>query len=110
MRRSGIRVRSSAISLSFLATPDRPGDPPRLAFAVSKKVGNAVERNRLRRRLRSAFRALTADAGVTLPSGAYLLSAHSDALTSSFEGLTMDLRQLLRRLEAHCGPAVGPAR
>ena len=88
------------MTLTYLADPDRPGDPPRLAFAVPRKVGNAVERNRLRRRLRAAFQALTGDPGAALPSGAYLLSARSDALTSSFEELTMDVRQLLLRLEA----------
>jgi ribonuclease P protein component len=88
------------MTLTYLASPDRPGDPPRLAFAVPKKVGNAVERNRLRRRFRAAWLTLSRDPEAALPSGAYLLSARSDALTSSFEELTMDLRHLLLRLEA----------
>ncbi len=100
MRRSGLRVRSSSIGLSFLATSDHREMPPRLALAVPKKVGNAVERNLLRRRIRSAFHALTSDPVVEIPSGAYLLSVRPDALTSTFEGLTMELRQLLMRLAA----------
>ena len=88
------------ISLSFVPTEPGLATPPRLAFAVSKKVGNAVERNRLRRRFRAAFQVLTGDPTVTVPSGAYLISARPDALTSTFEGLTMELRQLLLRLES----------
>jgi ribonuclease P protein component len=34
---------------------DANGDGPRLGLAVSRKLGGAVERNRLKRRLRDAF-------------------------------------------------------
>jgi ribonuclease P protein component len=34
---------------------DANGDGPRLGLAVSRKLGGAVERNRLKRRLRAAF-------------------------------------------------------
>ena len=40
--------------------PDDGDDPPRLACAVSRKVGSAVVRNRVRRRLRAAFEELAA--------------------------------------------------
>ena len=100
MRRSGLRLRSPSVSLSYVGALDQGAQPPRLALAVSKKVGNAVERNLLRRRIRSAFRELAGDPTVDLPPGAYLLSAHPTALTSTFEGLTMELRQLVVRLEA----------
>ena len=32
----------------------RPSEPPRVAYAVSRAVGSAVTRNRVRRRLRAA--------------------------------------------------------
>ena len=35
--------------------------PARVGFTVSKKVGNAVERNRVRRRLREIVRRSAAD-------------------------------------------------
>ena len=48
---------------------------PRLGLAVSRKVGGAVVRNRLKRRLRAAFEELAPEA--TRPDADYVLSARS---------------------------------
>jgi len=44
--------------------------PPRVAFAVGRRVGGAVVRNRLRRRLRELARRSALPSGVWLVSGA----------------------------------------
>lgn len=47
-------------------------DPPRIAFAVPRKVGTAVVRNRLRRQVRAHLdRRQNSDQGIS--SGAYLV-------------------------------------
>ncbi len=51
-----------------------------LAFAIGRKVGNAVRRNRLRRRLRSVF----ADRMADIPSGLYLVIASHGACELPF--------------------------
>ncbi|HKF89845.1 MAG TPA: ribonuclease P protein component [Acidimicrobiia bacterium] len=67
-----------------------PEGPARVAYAVSG-AGNAVARNRLRRRLRAAVRGADAD----LVSGAaYLVSARREALTMPFDTLVDTLRGL----------------
>ena len=59
--------------------------PPRVGFAVGRTVGGAVVRNRIRRRLRAAFRELQR-AGA-LPSGAYLVGATAIVATLPWSAL-----------------------
>ena len=62
--------------------------PPRFGLTVTKKIGNAVIRNRIRRRLRAAIRAALPHAA----AGAdYVLIARADALTLPFDRLVTDL-------------------
>jgi ribonuclease P protein component len=54
----GFRVSGSLFAAFCLARPDGKGDAtgPRLGLTVPKAVGNAVARNRIKRRIREAFR------------------------------------------------------
>ena len=81
LRRSGVRSRRGPISVTFVAgDTDRV---PRVAYAVGRRVGGAVLRNRLRRRLRAAV----ADRAGSIPPGAYLVSAGREALDLPYEDL-----------------------
>ncbi len=72
------------------------GGPVRVGFTVSRKVGTAVERNRVRRRLREIVR-LSGATG--LPAGHdYVLIGRRAALSLSFEQITEDFKRALRRL------------
>ncbi len=62
---------------------------PEVAFAVGRKVGTAVVRNRVRRRLRAAF------AELAPPPGRYLLSVAPDAAEASYATLRDDLAAAL---------------
>jgi ribonuclease P protein component len=70
----------------------------RVGFTVSKKVGNAPERNRVRRRLREVVR-LTAADGLR-PGHDYVLIGRRPALSLPFEQLSEDFKRALRRLRA----------
>jgi len=77
-----------------------PGEsdvPPRVAYAVSG-TGNAVVRNRLRRRLRAAVARAEAELAA---GGAYLVSARREALTMPFDSLVETLAALFRAAGAH---------
>lgn len=70
----------------------------RVGFTVSRKVGNAVERNRVRRRLRAAaFEVLSEHAR---PGYDFVVIGRTGALTRPFSALANDLRTALRRLKA----------
>ena len=58
---------------AFPREEDSGAEGPRLGLAVSRKVGGAVVRNRLKRRLRAAFEELAPEAA--RPDADYVLSA-----------------------------------
>ena len=68
----------------------------RVGFTATKKVGNAVIRNRARRRLRAAVGDVMAD--VTANPADLVLVARQGTITRPFNDLKNDLRQALRKL------------
>lgn len=73
--------------------------PPRVGFTVSRKVGNAVARNRARRRLRAvADQVMPRHAA---PGADYVLIGRAGTLTRPFAELVADLEAGLKRLGAY---------
>ncbi|HVY21267.1 MAG TPA: ribonuclease P protein component [Bauldia sp.] len=89
----GRRVSKPGFLLQALKAEAVPGGkadrPPRFGFTVTKKIGNAVVRNRIRRRLREAVRRVESHAESATD---YVLVARHAALTLQFERLVTDLR------------------
>lgn len=77
----------------------------RFGFTVTKKVGNSVVRNRIRRRLREAVR--LADPALPRPGHDYVVVARIEALSASFDELRGDLARALKKLHPS-GPARRP--
>lgn len=69
--------------------------PPRVAYAVGKGVGNAVTRNRVRRRLREAVRA---EAARLAAGHAYLVGARSNIRSCSEREIQLAVRAILEDL------------
>ncbi|MGI9407489.1 MAG: ribonuclease P protein component [Hyphomicrobiaceae bacterium] len=63
---------------------------PRIGYTVTKRIGNAVVRNRVKRRLRAAVAAL--EPGDLRDNCDYVLIARPGALQRPFIDLTNDLR------------------
>jgi ribonuclease P protein component len=87
----GRRRRQGAVEVSgcLLASP---AEPPRVAYAVGRNVGNAVVRNRVRRRLRAAV----AEHAETLsPGWGYLVRASASAAEATYSELNDALRAAL---------------
>lgn len=68
---------------------------PRLqvGFSVSRKVGNSVTRNRVKRRLREQFRVMMP----CIKPGLYVIVARNAAAQADFKTLGASLEYLLRR-------------
>lgn len=78
--------------------PLTDGDHPRVGFTVTKKVGGAVERNRIRRRLREALR--HAKALSTARDTDYVVVARREVLSLPFAQLIVDLQTAVRKVGA----------
>jgi ribonuclease P protein component len=93
----GRRFHTSRMTLQGAPRDAAGGDVegPRFGLTVSRKVGSAVERNRVKRRLRAALRHLAG--GPTglpgLPHFDYVLVARRDILSADFERLVLDVVQ-----------------
>jgi ribonuclease P protein component len=74
----------------------------RVGFTVSRKVGNAVERNRVRRRLREIAREIIP--ARARPDLDFVLVGRQAALRRDFAALRQDLIEALKRLKALATP------
>jgi ribonuclease P protein component len=89
-----------SLSLEAAATPARyaRAGTVRVGFTATKKMGEAVERNRAKRRLRAAAAALLPLYG--LPGSDYVLVARPGTLTRPFAELLEDLAAALKSATA----------
>ena len=85
------RQRAGPVSLRFLT--DGSDDPARVAYAIGRRFGTAVERNRARRRLRAA---IALDEALLLPGGAYLVAVERSVMTIPFSTLCDHVTTLLQ--------------
>ncbi len=91
--------RGHAVSCRDLVLLLAPGRQLRVGFSVSKKVGNAVTRNRVKRRLRECFRPYLGD----VKTGLYVIVARPSAAKATFQSLEKDVRSLLKKQNALSG-------
>jgi ribonuclease P protein component len=94
-RRAGGSVVAGHLLLVGSDGPVRSGDPAKVGFVVSRAVGSAVVRNRVKRRLRELMRRRVA----SLPGGCMLvLRAYPAAASARQEDLAADLDLVIGRL------------
>ena len=82
--------------------PERVLPAIRVGFTVSRKVGNAVIRNRVRRRLREAARQVIP--GQARADLDYVLVGRQAAIARDFAALRQELFEALKRLKALATP------
>lgn len=106
---NGARVSSPAFVLQSLDRQSLGRDdfgPIRIGFTVTKKNGNAPERNRIRRRLRELVKRL--DPVSMQPHHDYVLVGRRDALSRDFTTMLDDLRIAFTKPARHTHGGRGP--
>lgn len=92
----GRKVHAALFTVQGIARPDREAGEARVGFTVTKKVGGAVERNRIKRRLREAVR-IAPDLELQ-PTHDYVIVARRAALEVPFATLTSGLVAAVAKL------------
>jgi ribonuclease P protein component len=89
LTQDGTRIRRSALWCTWCPEPSTTTTS--VAFALSRALGSAVTRNRLRRRLRAILR----ETESTLPGGMLLIGATPRIFELTFDQLRSEVQQLL---------------
>ena len=92
---SGLRRVTPAFILQAAHRTDGNAAPIHVGFTASRKVGNAVARNRAKRRLRALTDRLISMAD---PAFDYVLVGRTETLTRDFTAMENDLRDALKRI------------
>jgi ribonuclease P protein component len=88
LRRPVGRASAGPVRVSWVPRAD---DDAQVGYAIGRRCGNSVRRNRLRRRLREAVRQ------TDLVPGAYLITADRDADDLAFEELVATVGSAMRK-------------
>jgi ribonuclease P protein component len=98
--RRGRRAGRALLTGHLLVRAGEQAEPPRVGFVVSKAVGTAVVRNKVRRRLRSLVRGYLP----TLPGGSLLVvRAHPQAAAARQADLAAELDLVMGTLMRQVG-------
>jgi len=104
---SGRRAVRPGLMLQAAASPSEAGAAGvRVGFTASRKVGNAVVRNRAKRRLRAAAAEILSRDG--RPGTDYVLIARTGTGERRYEDLLADLASALRQVDRHAARSSQP--
>ena len=104
----GRAVRPAFILQAAPQPIDADGGVVRVGFTASRRVGNAVMRNRAKRRLRAVAAEVLSRKG--RPGTDYVIVARATSSERRYAELVTDLETALRQLDRHMGRGGSPSR
>ena len=103
--RSGRRAGGRLLVAHLLVDPEAPDQAPLVGFTVSKAVGNAVVRNRVKRRLRHLTREHLSELAGLPGRGALVVRALPPSSSASYDELGQELARSLARCRERAAEA-----
>ncbi len=103
----GRRFHTSRMTVQAVRASEDADAKPRFGLTVTRKVGNSVERNRIKRRLREVLRLRAAADGV--PGVDYVIVARRALLSTPFDQIAIDIAEGLRRAAPKSPRGAAPA-
>ena len=100
----GTRVSGPLFAAFCLARPESNG--PRLGLTVPRAIGGSVDRNRIKRRLREAFRLHRAELN---PEWDIVINPRRTALAAPFTDLERALRKVIEQCNGRYAHARSPS-
>lgn len=102
LRSDGLHVRSKDLRVRYLLDDVDDGEPDaertvQIAYSISRKVGNAVIRNRLRRRLRELFNESLETSSVSFSAAMVIVLPGAAAL--NFAELREQVWEIMQKIE-----------
>ena len=100
--REGVGSASGTLALRVRSRDGETSmDPCRFGFAISSRLGGAVKRNQIRRRLRESTRRMNADGDCTGLD--IVVIARQGAVEADYRELDSTLKRLVRRSQRQLG-------
>ena len=96
--KQGRRHFAAHMTVFYLRRPDDELKGARVGFTVSKALGGAVQRNRIKRRLREAVRLGNSSTGVAVD---VVVNPRRSALTADFNDLQDEVIKAFQVIEKH---------
>jgi ribonuclease P protein component len=93
--KENVRKAMPGVVVQYLAPKDGTG-PVRVGLTVTARTGGAVDRNRIKRRLRAAINEILPVSGQ--PGATYIVIGRRATLTRSYEKLAEDLKTAVEAL------------